>query len=116
MTDWRASLGREPGAEDQPPGYYRVRPGGQRGKRPWMPVRLVLTDDGMWHCLVIGSPVHGSPQSDPSLIPFVRQNGPFREIAEAEYYALIAEYDAAGPGSPLLTPNEPINLRNARAQ
>ena len=111
MQDLEQLLGREPSAMDQLPGTYRYKTG---RKCPWQPVRLMRTDDGMWHCLLRGEPVTGSPRHDPQNIPFVYYFSPFHPISELEYAALIDEYRAAKIGSPLLRPDEPVNLRRAK--
>lgn len=109
MDDWQQSLGRDLSATDQPPGVYRYRAG--RGC-PWQPLRL-LWDGYNWHCLLIGVAVPGSGQRDPLFIPFIRDRGPFHPITLSEYHNMIDDYRAAQHGSPLLTPNEPVNLRVA---
>ena len=109
--DWTESLGRERSATDQPPGTYRFRAG---RKRPWQPLKLMLTDDGFWHVLLLGDPVPGSPQRDPLLIPFVCWHAPFHPISEREYEVMLLEYANARAGTPLTTPGEPVNLRGSR--
>lgn len=109
MEDWEMALGRERCATDQPPGTYRYR---SRRGCPWQPLRI-LWDGYLWHVLLIGKPVVGSGRSDPLDIPFVQWRAPFHPIPFIEYVRLIQDYEMALPGSPLLTPNEPINLREA---
>lgn len=109
MEDWQKSLGRPASATDQPPGYYRFRRG--RG-RPWQPLRILLRD-GLWHFLLVGTPVRGSGEADPLNIAWVRDHGPFHPITREEYDALMDSYVAAEPGSPLTTPDEPVNLRRS---
>lgn len=105
--DWEAALGRERSATDQPPGHYWYRAG--RGC-PLQPLRIHW-DGHHWHVLLIGEPVRGSGQRDPMDIPFVRARGPFHPIPEGEYLRMIRDYETAPPGSPLRTPDQPVNLR-----
>jgi hypothetical protein len=107
--DWVAALGRDRSATDQEPGFYRYR--ARRGA-PWQPVRIILDGDG-WHCLVRGEPVAGSGQRDPLDIPFIRDRGPFHSISLVEYHVMIEDYRTAAPGSPLLTPDDPVDLRGS---
>lgn len=108
--NWTQHLGREVCTVDQPPGTYRFR---EAKKCPWQPVRIMLTDDGLWHVLINGNPVPGSPQPDPLLIPMVCWRGPFHAIPETEYQTMLAEYRNAAPGTPLTTPREPVDLRGS---
>jgi hypothetical protein len=110
MDEWQEALGREPSATDQPPGFYRYRAG---RKCPWQPLRI-LWDGEFWHVLLIGKPVRGSCEKDPLDIPFVRDRGPFHPITMRQYHDMLDDYRAATPGSPLLTPDVPVNLREAR--
>lgn len=110
MDDWQEALGREICATDQPPGLYRYRAG--RGC-PWQPLRL-LWDGYAWHALLIGVAVKGSGQKDPLHIPFIRDRGPFHAITVHQYHDMLEEYRTAKPGSPLLTPDVPVDLRAAR--
>jgi hypothetical protein len=108
--DWKESLGRPVSATDQPPGTYRYR--ARRGA-PFQAVKIMLSDDGFWDVLLNGSPVARSGQLDPMDIPFVLNRGPFAPISEHEYRALILEFEMAADGSPLKTPDEPVNLRRS---
>lgn len=109
MEDWELALGRERCATDQPPGTYRYR--ARRGC-PWQPLRI-LHDGYLWHVLLIGKPVPRSGRSDPIDIPFVRDRAPFHPIPLSEYVRMINEYEEAPVGSPLRTPNEPVDLKGA---
>lgn len=102
-------LGRPATCEDQPPGTYRYRHG--KGC-PWQPLRIMF-DDGRWFVLLRGEVVGFA--ADPTDIPLVKWRGPFHEISEEDYADLMAEYRKARPGSPLLTPEQPINLRDSPA-
>jgi hypothetical protein len=99
----------ETSSTDQPPGTYRYR--ARRGA-PWQPVKLIY-DGVLWHCLLIGHPVFASGTYDVLDIPFVRTRGPFHPISEAEYVAMLAEYERAVPGSPLKSPDDRVDLRSA---
>jgi len=107
-------LGREPDATDQPPGWYRYR--AARGA-PFQAIRIVY-EDGLWFCLVNGlSEYQGrrvAGRNDPSEIPFIILHGPFHEITEEQYMAILRDYQEAAPGSPLETPEQPVNVRQAR--
>jgi hypothetical protein len=107
--NWLKAIGRERSATDQPPGTYRYR---ARRKAPWQPVRI-LWDGEMWHCLLTGRPVRGSGTCDPMDIPFIRDRAPFHPVSEIEYLQLVLAYEAARPGSPLLTPDEPVDMRRS---
>lgn len=111
MVNWIEALGRERSATDQPPGTYRYRAG--RGC-PWQPLRI-LWDGYHWHVLLLGKPVPESGRSDPLQIPFIRDRAPFHPITITQYYELMDEYGRAGPGSPLLMPDMPVDLRAAPA-
>ena len=102
-------LGRPVSSTDQPPGTYRYRHG--KGC-PWQPLRIVF-EDKQWFVMLRGE-VIGSGD-DPNDIPIIRLRGPFHPIGGGEYAILLEAYRVARPGSPLLTPNEPVNLRNAPA-
>jgi hypothetical protein len=109
MEEWEEWLSRPLSATDQPPGTYRYRSG---RRCPWQPVRIIY-DGYNWHVLLRGEPVKGSGQADPHDIPFVRFRAPFHPITMREYHDLLDDYRDAKPGSPLLTPDEPVNLRGA---
>jgi hypothetical protein len=107
--NWQDALGRPVSATDQPPGTYRYR--ARRGA-PLQPV-LISWDGDLWHVLLNGEPVPHSGQLDPMEIPFVLFKGPFPAITPDEYRCLIMEHEMAGPGSPLRTPDQAVNLRRA---
>lgn len=91
------------------PGVYRFRT--RRGS-PWKPVRII--HDGFeWHVLVIGKVASGSGKADPFEIPLIQYRWPLHPISEREYQAMMAEYAAAKPGSPLTTPDQAIDLRRS---
>jgi hypothetical protein len=50
---------------------------------------------------------------DPLNIPFIRDHAPFHPISLRQYHDLLDDYRNAKPGSPLLTPDEPVDLRGA---
>ena len=102
--------GRDRCATDQPPGYYRFR---LRRGAPFQAVRI-LHDGEFWQMLRNGEPVRLSGQRDPLDIPFVRLWGPFHAITQAEYEEILAAYQAAEPGTPLASPDEPVNLRGSK--
>jgi hypothetical protein len=109
--NWQDALGRPVSATDQPPGTYRYR---TKKGAPWQPLKIMLTDNGLWHVLLCGRPVSGSPARDPEQIQLVLWRGPFDPISEHEYRALVLEHEMAPAGSPLRNPDEPVNLRQAR--
>ena len=109
MEEWEMALGRERATTDQPPGTYKYR---SRRGCPWQPLRI-LWDGYLFHVLLIGKPVPGSGRSDPMDIPMVLWKAPFHPISLTEYVRMIEEYENAPPGSPLRTPDQPINLREA---
>lgn len=109
MNDWQNALGRPLSATDQPPGTYRYR--ACRGA-PWQPLRL-LWDGFEWHCLLRGEVVSESGRKDPNDIPFIRNRGPFHPISIQEYLELITAYRNARPGSPLSTPDLPVDFRRS---
>lgn len=96
---------------DPTPGVYRFR--ARRGA-PWQPVKI-LFDGYEWHVLVIGKVANGSGKLNPNDIPLLARRWPMLPITPSEYGSLIDAYANAKPGSPLLTPNEPINLRGSPA-
>jgi hypothetical protein len=108
MNDWKEVLGRDVCATDQEPGTYRYR---ACRRCPWQPVRL-LWDGYKWHCLLRGQPVSASGQQDPLHIPFIKWHAPFHPIGVQEYLELVHAYNNARPGSPLLTPEKPISMRD----
>jgi hypothetical protein len=109
MNEWEAALGRPWETTDQPPGTYKYKAG--RGC-PWQPLRI-LWDGYEWHVLLTGKPVSGSGKKDPMDIPLVKWKAPFHPISLAEYVKMIEQYETAAPGSPLRTPDQPVNLRQA---
>lgn len=107
--EFAAVLGREPSATDQMPGTYRYR--ATKGA-PIQAVRISF-DGATWHVLLNGAVQPGSGALDPSDIPFILWRGPFWSITEAEYMAILREYQDAGRGTPLRTPDQPVNLRES---
>jgi hypothetical protein len=73
----------------------------------------ILNDGELWHVLLNGEPVKGSGRADWLDVAFLKYNWPLHPISLTEYYALKDAYAAAPPGSPLTTPDEPVNLREA---
>jgi hypothetical protein len=71
-----------------------------------------MWDGYLFHVLLVGKPVSGSGKKDPMDIPLVKWRAPFHPIPMTEYVRMIAEYEAAPPGSPLRTPDEPVDMRN----
>lgn len=106
--EFAAALGRDPAPEDQLPGTYRYR---ARKGAPWQAVRITY-QDGMWFCVVNGRGDHWA--YDPAKIPFIWRHGPFHSVTEDEYLAILKDYAEAHPGSPLNTPDEPVNLRRIK--
>src|SRR5271155_5418617 len=102
--EFAAALGREPAATDQPTGTYKYR---AMRDAPWQPVRIIHDEQGWW-CFKCGELLNKRPRPDPDLIPFINIHGPFGEISWAEYMAMMKDYAAAGPGSPLKTPYKPV--------
>lgn len=107
--EFAKALGREPSATDQPPGTYRYK--ARRGA-PVQAVRISY-DGAHWHCLLNGRVQPGSGCADPDGIRFINTFGPFWSITETEYKAIIQEYEAASPGTPLTMPTEAVNLRES---
>ena len=93
------------------PGVYRFR---ARRKAPWQPVKIMF-DGWDYHVLVTGEVVFGSGKPNPMDIPLLRERWPLHPISDREYGELMDAYANAKPGSPLLSPNEPINLRGSPA-
>lgn len=93
------------------PGFYRYR---SRRGAPWQPVKI-LFDGYDWHVLLIGKVAFGSGRADPFDIPLIKHRWPLFPITLSEYGVMIDAYANARLGSPLLTPNEPVNLRGSPA-
>ena len=91
------------------PGVYRFR---TRRRAPWQPVRI-MHDGYEWNVLVIGKVAFGSGKADPFEIPIIAHRWPLHPISQQEYDAMMAEYALAKPGSPLATPDEPVDLRRS---
>lgn len=106
--EFAAALGRDPAPEDQLPGTYRYR---ARKGAPWQGVRISYKL-GWWICLLNGD-AEGMAR-DPGKIPFIWKHGPFHSITEDEYMAILKDYAEAQPGSPYLTPDQPVNLRRIK--
>lgn len=109
MTDEQRldlSSGLEPS-----PGVFRLR---SRRGAPWQPVKI-LYDGYEWHVLIIGQVTPGSGRRDPFDIPLIKKRWPLHEITQQEYDDMIAAYARAKPGSPLKTPDQPVNLRGSPA-
>lgn len=100
----------------QGPGWYRHR--AARGA-PWQAVRIV-EEGGLWIVLLNGTAVHGSGAAHLHDIPFVHPHGMigarmFHPISEGQYLALLDALAAAEDGTPLATPDAPVDLRSARS-
>jgi hypothetical protein len=91
------------------PGFYFFR--ARRGA-PRQPVRI-MNDGGYWTVILRGEPAVGSGAEDWIDVPLLLFRWPFTPISEAEYYALLQEYERAGSGHPLADPESPVDLRRA---
>lgn len=100
-------LKRQPEATDQPPGTYRFR---RRGG-PLQAVRIIW-DGAEWSVLVNGE--ERGRAADPVEIDFILYHGPFWPISEAEYAQILIAYGKAKPGTPLATPDAPVDFRKSR--
>lgn len=103
-------------SDTQGPGWYRYR--AARGA-PWQAVRIV-EEGGLWFVLLNGKPVHGSGAAHLHDIPFVHPPASigarmFHPVTEPEYLMLLDALAAAEEGTPLATPDAPVDLRNARS-
>ena len=96
---------------DPSPGFYKHR---HARKSAYRAVMVYMDIDGLWHVLVNGVPMAGSPNENPYEIPFLLHNWPMLPIWEAEYWRMRALSDAAPPEHPLKT-GAPINLREMKA-
>lgn len=97
--EFRAALGREPSATDQPPGVYTdkrigVTPLAARKGDPVRGVRIVY-DAPYWFCFVNNELAPGSGVHDPMEIPFVLWNAPFWPTTEATHTEVVDFYYVA---------------------
>lgn len=108
--EFAIAVGRMPSATDQMPGTYKFR--AFKGA-PWQAIRISF--DGIWwHCICNGVVTRDSGRRDPADISLILWRGPFHRIPESEYMRILRDYDEAPPGSPLRTPNEPVNIRESK--
>lgn len=99
-------LGTEPS-----PGLYRMR---MARKSPWLPVRVV-EQDGLWFVLVAGKVTTDSGKADPFEVSLLLHQWPLHPVDEVTYLALLAEVEAAQPGTPMATPDQSVDLRQSRS-
>lgn len=96
-------------ADDCRPGLYRYR--ATRGA-PWQAVEIVRGADG-WSVRINGWPTPDKPALDWLDHGWLKRHWPLWPIERAEFDRLMLAHQSAREGSPLASPDRPVDLRAA---
>ncbi len=116
MNDWTTlpvGPGDTPNGEPHETlaGFFEYR---ERKGAPLQALRIVI-EDRRWTVLVNGILQPGSGSLDWRDLPIILNRWPFHRVTRERYDLLLAAHRDAPPGSPLKSPGQAVDLRQAPA-